>query len=88
MIVHLRHKPTQVQGVIWDGTDAALEAMTSLGIEHRRDPASGELRILTLGGPVPALVGDVVILGVVGDGYPIKPDVAALSYEPIEAGAA
>jgi hypothetical protein len=81
--VKLRHLPTIVDAVIWDGTQQALDDISALAIEYQFDAATGELTILTLEGARPALAGDVVIKGVGGVGYPIKPDIAAQSYEVV-----
>jgi hypothetical protein len=81
--VKLRHLPTVVDGVIWDGTQQALDEIHALGIEYQLDVATGELTILTLEGPRPTLAGDVVIKGVGGVGYPIKPDICWQSYEVV-----
>jgi len=43
-------------------------------------------RIVTLEGTLTATPGDIIITGVEGETYPIKPDIFEKTYEPIESG--
>jgi hypothetical protein len=90
----LRHIPTEVDGVVWDGSQAALDELWALGLREYSLRATAEaggpqtLIVHTLEGDRPALPGDVVIRGTQGEWYPIKPDVAAACYEPVKEGSA
>ena len=77
------HKPTVAYAVVWDDTDAARDALTELGYladnetfdyadERRGGPRT--LLIPTPKGTKPALPGDTILLGELGEWWPIEPD--------------
>jgi len=87
--VKVRHLPTVVDAVVWDGSEDAVRELRELGLDDCHFEPTGTtgpatLVIHTLEGERPALPGDVVIRGVVGQWYPVKPDVYAASYEPAD----
>jgi hypothetical protein len=47
-------------------------------------PEDGTMLIQTLGGVMCAQPGDWIIRGVKGELYPCKPDIFAMTYEPVE----
>ena len=67
--------------------------MTGLVRRYRRRPvvvsARGPLTepedVVTLEGTLRADVGDYVVTGVIGESWPVRPDVFAATYEPVEA---
>lgn len=48
------------------------------------NPSGAYVQIETLEGVMVGLVGDWVIKGVQGEFYPCKPDIFAMTYEPVE----
>ncbi len=74
-----------VEAVQWTGLNR-VEGVTVFHFEC----ADGEEhaphgRIETLEGPVYASVGDWIITGINGERYACKPDVFAMTYEPVDA---
>jgi hypothetical protein len=85
--MRVRHKPTTVDAVRWDGSAEALQQLLALGLDvYRFEPTVGDstvtLVIPTAEGDRPALPGDVVIKGTQDEFYPVKPDVYEACYEP------
>jgi hypothetical protein len=85
--MRVRHKPTTVDAVEWDGSTTALQELLELGLNVYwfeptvGDDATATLVIPTAEGDRPALPGDYVIKGTQGEFYPVKPDVFDACYE-------
>jgi hypothetical protein len=84
--MRVRHKPTIVDAVKWDGSTGTLLRLLDLGLTaYRYEPTVGDatdtLVISTGEGDRPALPGDYVIKGTQGEFYPIRPDVYEACYE-------
>ena len=81
-----RKRPVEVDAMLWDGTIESQTAITNWA----DGPITGwfdgtnYLAIYTLEGEMRADVGDYIIKGVKGEFYPCKPDIFALTYEPVE----
>ena len=66
-----------------------MPAWLTMAVASRRITAHGEgAKIETLEGLLTAAPGDWIIRGVKGELYSCKPDVFALTYEPVDADAA
>lgn len=52
-------------------------------VMDQMDPGPAFMRIDTLEGEMTAQVGDWIIKGVQGEFYPCKPDIFAMTYEPV-----
>lgn len=89
-----RKRSVEVEAVLYDGgtlsvskapqwlLDALLLPVGRIG---RVWKASDEtLVIATLEGDITASVGDYIIRGIKGELYPCKPDIFAITYEPVE----
>jgi hypothetical protein len=81
--MRVRHKPTTVDAVRWDGSTAALQELIALGLTaYRYEPTVGDsTATLVIATSEPALPGDYVIKGTAGEFYPIRPDVYEACYE-------
>jgi hypothetical protein len=79
-----RKKPVVIEARQWSGdaidVDEFIEWIMpwSIGLQGDR------LVLFTLEGNMEANPGDYVIRGVAGEFYPIKPDIFAATYEPVE----
>lgn len=72
-----------IEAVQYDGNTENLPY--AFGAAITRSIAGGSCFIETLEGVHECRVGDFIILGVKGEAYPCKPDIFALTYEPVEA---
>jgi hypothetical protein len=91
-----RKKPVVVEAYQWLGPIRDAEYLVAFDdwmVAHR-DRATkcpryvgSQIRIHTLEGEMMADPGDWIICGVKGELYPCKPDIFALTYEPVEASA-
>jgi len=83
-----RKKPVVIQAHrigIDPWPDAAWQAVTENKIVlHGIDKPNGYIDIVTLEGTMRGEYGDWLIRGVKGEFYPCKPDIFALTYEPVE----
>jgi hypothetical protein len=89
-----RKKPVVIDAIEFDGTPEArqrvlewggLNATNASTIYWRGLPdGNGEIVIRTLEGDLVASAGDFIIRGVKGEVYPCKPDVFAITYEPVD----
>lgn len=88
-----RKKPVEVEAIHYTG-DNLTDVEEFLGREAKAEeatlPGPGRglhkgIQIHTLEGTMTASVGDWVVRGVKGEMYPVKPDVFAQTYEPIDA---
>lgn len=79
-----RKKPVEIRAVqLVRGNDAAIMAfMESTGCPFEII-GDHEMDIHTLEGTMRADCGDWIICGVKGEFYPCKPDVFAVTYEPV-----
>ena len=95
-----RKKPVEVEAAQWDGTaeeaTRIIEWILAAGAtaryvcstpdrcaQHNGDTPHS-IAIDTLEGTMRADLGDWVIKGVKGEFYPVKPDIFAATYEPVE----
>lgn len=92
-----RKKPVVIDAVHWRENLTPPEAHALTNIIERewgypwlvgnalRPDTDGALMIRTLEGDMKVSPGDYIIRGVVGEVYPIKPDIFAATYEPADA---
>lgn len=88
-----------IEAVRWTGREADIQRVYELlgdsELPHAPDdphvdpglgyiPPMGTLDIPTLEGTMTAQPGDWIIRGVQGEIYPIKPEIFAETYEPVE----
>ena len=84
-----RKKPVVIEAVQWtgDGFDSRplpewlVHAIGELIVQPK---GADELTVRTLEGDHTARPGDWIMRGVKGELYPCKPDIFALTYEPVE----
>ena len=88
-----RKKPVEIEAYQWFGQAGVMGFMRwyadlDSGNPNRVDsgfPIDGdEIVITTLEGEMRAGVGDWIIRGIKGEFYPCKPDIFAMTYEPVE----
>lgn len=78
-----RKKPVVIEAVLWTGENA--DEFRALSPVDRTVYIEGPaLYVKTLEGLMRADVGDWIIRGVQGEVYPCKPDIFAMTYEPVE----
>ena len=82
-VPRFRKRPVEIDAIHYasvDDASAVVEfvAQGELAIEGDR------ILIPTLEGPLAATLGDWVVRGVQGECYPVKPDIFATTYEPVE----
>jgi hypothetical protein len=83
LVARYRKLPVEVEAVQFTGANAG-EIAELLGWECTdRDGDADTIVIETLEGNMVAGVGDWIIKGVAGEGYPCRPDVFELTYEPV-----
>ena len=80
-----RKKPIVIEAVQWTGNMAAVIAFVGHDLPTFGHPHDGALRIATLEGDHACQIGDWIIRGVKNELYPCKPDIFAMTYEPVEA---
>lgn len=74
-----------IEAMPFDGTEAsANEILTWIGTGASYRPGINALFISTLEGEMTARGGDWVVKGVLGEFYPVKPDIFRETYEPAE----
>jgi len=87
MILTVRKKPVVVEAVFWDGKVSTLHELESMGMKYGACMKQGSkvhcLTITTLEGEVKSEIGDLIIQGVKGEFYPIKPDIFEKTYDII-----
>jgi len=82
-MARFRKKPIVIDAVQWTGKnidevrELAPESVGACWFNH------GTLQIKTPEGDTTAMPGDYIIKGVRGECYPCKPDIFALTYEPL-----
>jgi hypothetical protein len=86
-----RKRPVEIEAVQWTGKNleeckAFLGDSYLLHSAERRPDGRSEIGIKTLEGQHIASRDDYLIRGVKGEHYPCKPDIFAMTYEPVEAG--
>ncbi len=79
-----RKKPVDVEAVQWTGNNAERCYQFCPPLLKETNRCNGRLTIPTLEGKMQAETGDWIIKGVKGEFYPCKPDIFALTYEPVE----
>ncbi len=84
-----RKKPVEIEAVQWKGSNGE-ECLAFLGKSFGgftdRFSDDDDIIVLTLEGQHIASCYDYLIRGVKGEHYPCKPDIFAMTYEPVEAG--
>ena len=84
-----RKKPVVVEAWQWDETRELLNILVENGMKlarytpHENENFVKYLRVETLEGLFYFLKGDWIVKGVVGEFYPVKPDIFELTYEPV-----
>jgi hypothetical protein len=94
-VIRLRKRPVEIEAIRFDGTPkGAVDLFNQFDIDGAKfvpldgtadGLRSGTLTIPTLEGVMTADAGDVVIRGVKGEYYPIKPGILECTYELTEA---
>lgn len=85
-----RKKPVVIEAMQFkgdwtgDGADICTWVGRSAHWSAGNSGEPGTLHIRTLEGTMTATEGDWIIKGVQGEFYPCKPDIFALTYEPVE----
>ena len=81
-----RKRPVEIEAIKWDGkisTLSVIEEWIGDGPQADFTRADPTLTIPTLEGDMLASFGDWIIRGVMGEGYPCKPDIFEMTYEPV-----
>jgi hypothetical protein len=80
-----RKRPVEVEAVLFTGRNDE-EVLSFIG-DSGFNPSDGRptIAIRTLEGTMTAEGGDWIVRGVKGEFYPVKPDIFAATYEPVEA---
>lgn len=82
-----RKKPVVIDAFQWTGDWGALDAwvhsVAGGDVKELTETLVGTIRIETLEGAMAASRGDWIIRGVKGEFYPCKPDIFAVTYEPV-----
>jgi hypothetical protein len=85
-----RKKPVVIDAMQFDGTVESADAIMEWNAPYQPPPSRitftpsiPALNVQTLEGLMRADVGDYIIRGVRGEFYPCKPDIFALTYEPV-----
>jgi hypothetical protein len=80
-----RKKPVEIEAVEFTGKNATdlLTRTWPLNVRHEHGLGQSWLVIPTLEGDHIARPGDWIIKGVKGEFYPCKPDIFAMTYEPV-----
>ena len=91
-MAEFRKEPVVIEAVQWTG-DNLIEVIKHTGqnvsaCDYHWDDycdlvKKEGLKIFTLEGKMDANVGDYIIKGVKGECYPCKPDIFAMTYEPV-----
>jgi hypothetical protein len=86
--VRFRKKPVVIEAVQLDGTkDGCRRVHDFLGWEHNdAGNCPGPISIETLEGEMMCELGSWVVKGIQGEFYPVKPDIFAMTYEPVPSG--
>lgn len=81
-----RKKPVTIDAIQYTGDNPSAVCVwaASFGEAGFFDVAKDHLTIPTLEGDHRADIGDWIIRGVKGEFYPCKPDIFAMTYEPVE----
>ncbi len=87
MAQKFRKKPVVIDAVQWAGTNKDEIVEFAASHKHGRvrwvEYVPGCLFIATLEGEMRADLGDWIIRGPVGEFYPCKPDIFAMTYEAV-----
>ncbi len=79
-----RKKPVIISAVQYDGTPAGYERVCQFAPGVSLSPGRyGGIVVPTLEGDHIASPGDWIIRGVKGEIYPCKPDIFAMTYDPV-----
>ena len=77
--MRFRKLPVVIEAHCWAGDGHELE-----GVCQRCKEMPDAAHVHTLEGPLRVSYGDWIIRGVKGEFYPCKPDVFAMTYEPVD----
>jgi hypothetical protein len=83
-----RKKPVEIEAIQWTGSNGeeCIEFLgKSFGGFKNRSSDVDDIIVLTLEGQHIASRDDYLIRGVKGEHYPCKPDIFAMTYEPVDA---
>jgi hypothetical protein len=79
-----RKKPIIVDAILWDGGNwDEIEKFSPYGILYDYPAHRQSLSIKTLEGEMTANKGDMIVKGIQGEIYPVKPDIFNATYERI-----
>lgn len=78
-----KSKPKTIEAIKWDGSEDAFHQLLNMGCAFTRGLA-GSLKVHTLEGVTIASRGDLIVKGIFGEFYPMKPDIFEASYEEIK----
>lgn len=81
-----RKKPIIIDAWLWDEKNATYQELKRAGITAGclvEGNSVTSLKIKTLEGEMEARFGDYIIKGVIGEFYPVKPDVFHMTYEQL-----
>jgi hypothetical protein len=81
-----RKKPVVIEAFQWVPSPGVCPGLES--DKHGIEYCIEEYRLQTPEGPFQVTPGDWIITGINGERYPCKPDIFALTYEPVEEGEA
>ena len=80
-----RKRPVEVEAVVWDGDSTTANSF--IGEDYFEDweyiEGGQALLIETREGTMRAEIGDWIVKGVMGEFYPVKPDIFKLTYEEV-----
>lgn len=82
--MQFRKKPVVIEAVQWTGSNVDEIARFMLPYPRFQCIEPDKLVIPTLEGDHTANAGDWIIKGIANEFYPIKPDIFAATYEPVE----
>jgi hypothetical protein len=93
-VVRYRKRPVEVDAIHFDGSHQSVLAVmcfvdagrgtTELDIYADSDPAKSHITLQTLEGKMRANAGDWIVRGVRGEFHPVRGDIFAETYEPVE----
>lgn len=79
-----RKRPIEVEAFQWDATKPTGDMLREWSDHRVRHHGGSVCYIETLEGTMEARPGDWIVRGIAGEFYPVKPDIFATIYEPVE----
>ena len=87
-MARFRSKPVEIEAWLWTadiwGMPGWIPAYRYEGQQCVIEAATGCMTIPTLEGVMTASPGDWIVQGLKGELYPVKPDIFAMKYEPVD----